>query len=132
MKSSVKRCEAQGDAGYIAVIDTETNWDGDLMSIGIVIAHRASFRAAAERYLAFREAHRKDRLLYLEIGVGWNTPGIIKYNFWHGANDNPNATYACLNFDDARIPGELAGRGIGITGDSARIIEALLETGAAR
>ena len=50
MKSSVKRCEAQGDAGYIAVIDTETNWDGDLMSIGVVIAHRESFCAAAERY----------------------------------------------------------------------------------
>lgn len=50
MKSSVKRCQAQGDAGYIAVIDTETNWDGDLMSIGVVIARRASFCAAAERY----------------------------------------------------------------------------------
>lgn len=50
MKSSVKRCEAQGDAGYIAVIDTETNWDGELISIGVVIAHRESFCAAAERY----------------------------------------------------------------------------------
>jgi len=56
-----------------------------------------------------------------------NTPGIIKFNFWNRANENPNATYACLNYDDARIPRELADRGIAITGDSAQIISALRE-----
>ncbi len=59
--------------------------------------------------------------------MGWNTPGIIKFNFWNRANENPNATYACLNYDDARIPRELADRGIAITGDSAQIISALRE-----
>jgi len=57
----------------------------------------------------------------------YNTPGIIKFNFWNRANENPNATYTCLNYEDARIPRELAGRGIGITGDSAQVILALRE-----
>ena len=85
------------------------------------------WHAAAKRYLDFTEAHSEDRILYLEIGVGWNTPGIIKFNFWNRANENPNATYACLNYDDARIPRELADHGIGIAGDSAQVISALRE-----
>ena len=87
----------------------------------------AGWHAAAKRYLDFTEAHSEDHILYLEIGVGWNTPGIIKFNFWNRANENPNATYACLNYDNARIPRELADRGIGIAGDSAQVIEALTE-----
>lgn len=87
----------------------------------------AGWHAAAKRYLDFTETHSEDHILYLEIGVGWNTPGIIKFNFWNRANENPNATYACLNYDDARIPRELADRGIAITSDSAQIISALRE-----
>lgn len=90
----------------------------------------AGWHAAARRYSEFTQAHSTDRILYLEIGVGWNTPGIIKLNFWHRANENPNATYACLNYDDARVPRELSDRGIGIAGDSAQVISALLEGGA--
>ena len=86
----------------------------------------AGWHAAARRYSEFTQAHSTDRILYLEIGVGWNTPGIIKLNFWHRANENPNATYACLNYDDARVPRELSDRGIGIAGDSAQVISALL------
>ena len=85
------------------------------------------WHAAAKRYSDFAAAHGSDQILYLEIGVGWNTPGIIKFNFWNRANENPNATYACLNYDDARIPVELESRGIGITGDSAQVIAALAE-----
>ena len=86
----------------------------------------AGWHAAAERYRDFTQRHATDRIVYLEIGVGWNTPGIIKFNFWSLAGENPNATYACLNFDDVRIPRELAGRSIGIAGDSAQVIAALL------
>jgi len=87
----------------------------------------AGWHAAAERYAAFARDHAEDRILYLEIGVGWNTPGIIKYNFWNQAYQNPNAAYACLNFDDARLPRELSERGIAIEGDSAQVIAALAE-----
>jgi len=77
---------------------------------------------AAVEYEAWVTAHQAMRVVYLEIGVGWNTPGIIKYNFWNLACKNESAVYACLNCDDARIPKELARRGIGIEGDSARVI----------
>jgi len=85
----------------------------------------AGWHAAAKRYRDFTEAHAGDGILYLEIGVGWNTPGIIKLNFWNRVNDNPNAAYVCLNRDDVRLPRELEGRGIGIAGDCARILAAL-------
>jgi NAD-dependent SIR2 family protein deacetylase len=85
----------------------------------------AGWHAAAKRYLDFTQAHSADHILYLEIGVGWNTPGIIKFNFWDRAKHNPNAIYACLNHDDARIPEGLEDRGIAIAGDSAQVISAL-------
>ena len=87
----------------------------------------AGWHAAAKRYRSFVEAHAGCRLLYLEIGVGWNTPGIIKFNFWNAAIENENAVYACVNYDDARIPVELRGSAIGIAGDAAGIVAALAE-----
>ena len=87
----------------------------------------AGWHAAAKRYRAFVDGHARDRVVYLEIGVGWNTPGIVKYNFWNQANENPNAFYTCLNYDDARLPRELVDRGIGIEGDCAEVIAALIE-----
>ena len=87
----------------------------------------AGWQDAAVEYEAWLTAHQDRRVLYLEIGVGWNTPGIIKYNFWNLAYRNEKAVYACLNYDDARLPKELAQRGIGIEGDSARVIQALGE-----
>ena len=87
----------------------------------------AGWQDAAVEYEAWLTAHQDRRVLYLEIGVGWNTPGIIKYNFWNLAYRNEKAVYACLNYDDARLPKELAQRCIGIEGDSARVIQALGE-----
>ena len=86
---------------------------------------------AAVEYEAWVTAHQDKRVLYLEIGVGWNTPGIIKYNFWNLAYRNEKAVYACLNYDDARIPKELVERGIAIEGDSAQVISALADCGEA-
>ena len=84
---------------------------------------------AAVEYETWVTAHQDKRVVYLEIGVGWNTPGIIKYNFWNLAWRNEKSVYACLNHDDARIPAELAERGIGIEGDSAQVIAKLVEGG---
>ncbi|MBR1560322.1 MAG: Sir2 silent information regulator family NAD-dependent deacetylase [Clostridia bacterium] len=80
------------------------------------------WHAAARRYNAFAAEHVKGRVLYLEIGVGWNTPGIIKFNFWRAVNDNPDATYACLNMRDVRTAAEIVDRSILVAGDSAAII----------
>ncbi len=53
---------------------------------------------AAERYSKFIKTHRDGHVLFLELGVGYNTPGIIKYPFWQMTASNPSATYACLNY----------------------------------
>ena len=86
----------------------------------------AGWREAAQRYSDFMNAHDGGHVLYLELGVGYNTPGIIKYNFWQRVFQNPEAVYACLNYDEAEAPREIAARSIGITGDSAAVLEELL------
>ncbi len=80
---------------------------------------------AAAAYEAWLTAHQQGKVVFLEIGVGYNTPGIIKYNFWQQVYRNKEATYACLNREDAPVPREIADQSILIAGDSDRIIRAL-------
>lgn len=77
---------------------------------------------AAERYRLFESRHKNLRTLYLEIGVGFNTPGIIKYNFWHCVYENPKAAYVCLNMDFVNAPAEIAERSLCIRGDFAEVL----------
>jgi NAD-dependent SIR2 family protein deacetylase len=79
---------------------------------------------AAKRYEEFNETH-KGKVLYLELGVGYNTPVIIKYPFWQRTFDNPNATYACINFSDAECPEQIKDRSILIEGDIGEVLEDL-------
>lgn len=72
---------------------------------------------AARRYEDFLRRHEGARVLFLELGVGMNTPDIIKYPFWNMARHNPRAAYACLNLNEACAPSELADRSICINGD---------------
>ena len=72
---------------------------------------------AASRYRAFCEAHSGGRVLYLELGVGGNTPVIIKYPFWNAVGRNGHATYVCLNMGGACAPAAIAGRSILVDGD---------------
>ena len=80
---------------------------------------------AAARYQNFMEEHRDSVILYLELGVGLNTPGIIKYNFWQQAYENPNAVYACVNRGQAFAPRELKSRSICVDGDIHAVVEQL-------
>ena len=77
---------------------------------------------AAERYSDFLRRHAAGKVLYLELGVGYNTPGIIKYPFWHRTAQNPEATYACLNYGEAVCPEEIRKRAICIDADIAAVI----------
>ena len=81
---------------------------------------------AAVEYEAWLTAHQHRKIIFLEIGVGYNTPGIIKYNFWQQVYQNPEATYACLNTEETRIPGEIADQAILISGDSGQVIRELV------
>lgn len=63
--------------------------------------------AAEGRYEDFIRRHRDTSILFLELGVGMNTPGIIKYPFWQMAAQNPQAVYACINYGEAVCPREI-------------------------
>jgi NAD-dependent SIR2 family protein deacetylase len=77
----------------------------------------AGWDDAAERYSNFLRTRGDGRVLFLELGVGYNTPSIIKYPFWQMTYRNHEATYACLNFGQAYTPQEIAKRAICIDGD---------------
>lgn len=81
--------------------------------------------AAANRYDAFIRRHKDLRMLFLELGVGGNTPGIIKYPFWKMTARNQNATYACINDGEAVTPKEIEKQSICINADIAEVLEKL-------
>ncbi|QNM07064.1 Sir2 silent information regulator family NAD-dependent deacetylase [Qiania dongpingensis] len=62
---------------------------------------------AAGRYQDFVRRHQGQSVLYLELGVGMNTPGIIKYPFWQQVRRNPLANYICINRGEAYVPREI-------------------------
>ncbi len=80
---------------------------------------------AAERYENFLRT-RKGKILFLELGVGYNTPVIIKYPFWQMTAKNPEAVYACVNYGEAVCPYEIKEQAICIDGDIGRVIEDLI------
>ena len=82
---------------------------------------------AAERYHEFLDTHGGQHILFLELGVGMNTPIIIKYPFWKMTYANPNAVYACLNFGEAYVPDELQGQSICINGDILEVLNSIAE-----
>jgi NAD-dependent SIR2 family protein deacetylase len=88
------------------------------------------WHAAAARYHAFLDEHRTGRVLYLELGVGGNTPGIIKYPFWQRTAANPEATYACVNLGESVAPPEIAGQSVTLDADIDRVLGDLLAQGA--
>ena len=81
------------------------------------------WHAASERYYDFLKAHKYSKVLYLELGVGANTPVIIKYPFWHMVSNNKNAKYACINFGESFAPKQIEDRSICIDGDIGEVIK---------
>ena len=77
---------------------------------------------ARERYADFLRRHEGMHMLFLELGVGFNTPVIIKYPLWQITAKNPNAVYACINFNEAFCPEELEKKSICIGGDIAEVL----------
>lgn len=77
---------------------------------------------ARERYADFLRRHEGMHMLFLELGVGFNTPVIIKYPFWQMTAKNPNAVYACINFNEAFCQEELEKKSICIGGDIAEVL----------
>ena len=77
---------------------------------------------AAGRYDDFVRRHKNTPVLYLELGVGMNTPGIIKCNFWRQVYQNPKANYICINKGQSYAPREIANRSICLDMDAAQVL----------
>ncbi len=86
----------------------------------------AGWHTAAKRYEAFLRTHAGQKLLLLELGVGYNTPAIIKYPFWQITAREANATYACINQGQAACPQEIAARSVCIDADIDKVLQALV------
>ena len=84
--------------------------------------HRAS-----AAYSEFLKKHEGQRVLFLELGVGSNTPVIIKYPFWQMTYENPNAVYACVNYGEAYCPKAIEEKSICLDGDIGEIISKLAD-----
>lgn len=80
---------------------------------------------AAERYENFLRTRKNLSVLFLELGVGYNTPGIIKYPFWQMTAENPKAVYACVNNGEAVCPKEIEKQSICISSDIGNVLEDL-------
>lgn len=78
---------------------------------------------AAEKYQLFLQRHEDLKVLFIELGVGYNTPGIIKYPFWQMTNIWPQAEYICLNYGDAYAPTKIKKKSLCINGDIGEILE---------
>ena len=76
---------------------------------------------AAERYENFLRTRGQQRILFLELGVGYNTPVIIKYPFWRMTAQNKAATYACINYGEAVCPTEIENQSICIDSDIGKV-----------
>lgn len=80
---------------------------------------------AAERYENFLRTRAGGKILFLELGVGYNTPVIIKYPFWQMTAKNPNAAYVCINQGQAVCPQEIERQSVCINADIGQVLQSL-------
>ena len=83
------------------------------------------WQKASAAYSAFIRKHENLHTLYLEIGVGANTPVIVKYPFWAMTAENPKAVYACINYDQAFCPKQIEEQSICLDGDAGAVLDLL-------
>lgn len=85
----------------------------------------AGWQEAAARYENFLRARAGRRILFLELGVGYNTPGIIKCPFWHMTMQNPESTYVCINAGQVNCPREIQTQAICIDADIGVVLRSV-------
>jgi NAD-dependent SIR2 family protein deacetylase len=100
---------------------------GEPMTMNLRSDHKfvedAGWETHSGYYSDYLHNHREKKTLFLELGVGYNTPGIIKFPFWQMTYQWPDATYACLNYGEAKAPKEIKEKSICLNGDIGEILE---------
>ena len=71
--------------------------------------------------------HILENIVYLELGVGGNTPVIIKYPFWQLTAQNDNASYICINLGESYCPDEIIDQSVCVNADIGKVIKDLVE-----
>jgi len=84
------------------------------------------WHTAAKCYQDYVCRHKRGHILYLELGVGMNTPSIIKYPFWQMTYQNPDAVFVCINLGDAFAPAEIKTRSLCIDSDISQTLHRIL------
>ena len=85
----------------------------------------SGWRAADYRYKKFLSSHLSDEIIFLELGVGGNTPGIIKFPFWRFTAENPKAKYICINKGESFAPKEILSQSYLIDADIGEVLKKL-------
>lgn len=102
---------------------------GEAMSMNLrtddTFVENEGWHHASERYADFLYRNQNVKVLFLETAVGFNTPSIIKYNFWRMTYKWKDARYACLNYGEVYIPDEIKKKSIYINGDIGEILNKL-------
>ena len=105
--------------------------DGELMTTNLraddTFVEDDGWYEASDRYTTYIKQHKHDKVLFLELGVGGNTPGIIKYPFWRMTAQNEHATYTCINMGEAVAPREIMEQSILLDADIYKCVDDLLK-----
>lgn len=95
------------------------------LRIGDKFVQDKGWHDACGRYEEFLKRHKSSKILFLELGVGGNTPSVIKYPFWRMTAQNKKALYACVNYGDAVCPSEIKNQSVCVNGDIGEVLSAL-------
>ncbi len=86
----------------------------------------SGWKRAYERYDSFLESHKNKNVVFLELGVGMNTPAIIKYNFQRMTYEWKNASYICINKGECECPKEIESKSVCIDGDIGDVLKIII------
>ena len=86
----------------------------------------AQLQGTASQYEDFLNKNKDGQIVYLELGVGGNTPGIIKYPFWKMTFANSKATYICINRGEAAVPEEIERQSICVNSEIWEFLKNLI------
>lgn len=125
----LKMCREQKDMKIPAELIPKCPVCGEKMTLNLRVddsfVEDEGWHNASQKCQEFINQHMDKNLLLLELGVGANTPVIIKYPFWQITLKNKNATYACINYGEAVAPKEIEDRSICINEDIGKVLERL-------
>lgn len=81
---------------------------------------------AEQRYEDFIRRSKNMNVVFLELGIGENTPVIIKYPFWRMTEENENSTYCCINLSEIYIPRPIKDQSICIESDIGEVLKRMV------